>query len=203
MAVFRHSCAVGAFGGVVVGEAWRQHQSSGASVSEAGAAQPTHTSTRTTKEIMPRTDAVISSQTANSRYDYILVGSGPGAAGWLHTTLCTSPHARILLLERGPDCQTDILTERNPFTLLRDSARVVASYAHGVMQGATLGGGTAVNNYAWITPSFADLQNALGIERTAATEQLVHECVRCHFFCILGHSTGVALALPWIYMVTG
>ena len=62
-------------------------------------------------------------------YDFIVVGSGPGAAGWLDATLSATPHARILLLERGPDCQTDILTERNPLTLLRDSARVVAEYA--------------------------------------------------------------------------
>jgi choline dehydrogenase-like flavoprotein len=41
------------------------------------------------------------------------------------------------------------------------------------MQGCTLGGGTAVNNYAWVTPSYADLSNALGVGRHAYSEDAV------------------------------
>lgn len=110
---------------------------------------------------------------ARRSYDYILCGSGPGAAAWLRSTLQAAPQSRVLLLERGPYCKTDVLTERNPFRLLRDSDRIVTSYNHGVMQGKTLGGGTAVNNYAWVTPSYADLDNALGVERHAYSEALV------------------------------
>ena len=58
----------------------------------------------------------------------------------MHATLSKRPTARVLLLERGPYCKTDVLTERNPLTLLRDATRVVARYEHGVMQGSTLGG---------------------------------------------------------------
>ncbi len=106
-------------------------------------------------------------------YDYIVCGSGPGAAAWLRSTLRHSPQSRILLLERGPYCKTDVLTEPNPFRLLRDSKRIVSAYSHNVMQGSTLGGGTAVNNYAWVTPSYADLSNALGVERHAYSEDAV------------------------------
>ena len=106
-------------------------------------------------------------------YDYIVCGSGPGAAAWLRSTLRHSPQSRILLLERGPYCKTDVLTEPNPFRLLRDSKRIVSSYRHNVMQGRTLGGGTAVNNYAWVTPSYADLSNALTVERHAYSEDAV------------------------------
>ena len=67
-------------------------------------------------------------------YDYIVCGSGPGAAAWLRTTLKSRPDARILLLERGPYCKTDILTESNPIRCLIDSMRTVADYNHGVMQ---------------------------------------------------------------------
>ena len=97
-------------------------------------------------------------------YDFILCGSGPGAAAWLRSTLRHAPTARILLLERGPYCTADVLTEWNPLRLLRDTDRVVASYSHSVMQGRTFGGGTAVNNYAWVTPSYSDLKNALDVK---------------------------------------
>jgi choline dehydrogenase len=110
---------------------------------------------------------------AARRFDYILCGSGPGAAAWLRSTLRHAPQSRVLLLERGPYCKTDVLTEPNPFRLLRDSKRVVAGYNHSVMQGSTLGGGTAVNNYAWVTPSYADLGNALGVARHACSEDAV------------------------------
>lgn len=106
-------------------------------------------------------------------FDYILCGSGPAAAGWLRTTLKHDPHARILLLERGPYCKTDVLTERNPLRLLLHSRLVLATYNHGVMQGSTLGGGTAVNNYAWVTPSYDDLRNALGVHCNAYTRTIV------------------------------
>jgi choline dehydrogenase-like flavoprotein len=66
------------------------------------------------------------------------------------------------LLERGPYCKTDILTEKNPFKVLSDSRRVVKEYQHEVVQGAVLGGGSAVNNYAWITPSHEDVANGFG-----------------------------------------
>ena len=111
-------------------------------------------------------------------YDFILCGSGPGAAAWLRSTLRHAPTARILLLERGPYCTTDVLTERNPLRLLRDTDRVVASYSHGVMQGRTFGGGTAVNNYAWVTPSYSDLKNALDVkadERSKAAVESYQE----------------------------
>ena len=70
----------------------------------------------------------------SSMYDYIVCGSGPGAAAWLRTTLKAKPDARILLLERGPYCKTDILTESNPIRCFIDSIRIVADYNHGVMQ---------------------------------------------------------------------
>ena len=89
-------------------------------------------------------------------YDFIVCGAGPSAAAWLRSTLRQSPGARILLLERGPYCKTDILTEKNPFKLLKDTPRILAKYQHDVVQGAVLGGGTSVNNYAWITPSKHD-----------------------------------------------
>jgi choline dehydrogenase len=95
-------------------------------------------------------------------YDFIVCGAGPGAAAWVRSTLRTSPGARILLLERGPYCKTDILTETNPLKVLIDSRRVVKEYQHSVVQGAVLGGGTAVNNYAWITPSQQDVSNGFG-----------------------------------------
>ena len=97
-------------------------------------------------------------------YDYVVVGSGPGASAWLHYTLTNSPSPpKILLLERGPFSKVDVLTEPNPFKVLSASKRIIANYNHGVMQGKTLGGGTAVNNYAWVTPSYRDLKHALGI----------------------------------------
>ena len=67
-------------------------------------------------------------------YDYIVCGSGPGAAAWLRTTLKAKPDARILFLERGPYCKTDILTESNPIRCFIDSFRIIADYNHGVMQ---------------------------------------------------------------------
>lgn len=70
----------------------------------------------------------------NGMYDYIVCGSGPGAAAWLRTTLKAKPNARILLLERGPYCKTDILTESNPVRCFLDSKRIIAEYNHGVMQ---------------------------------------------------------------------
>ena len=106
-------------------------------------------------------------------YDYIVVGSGPGASSWVRTTMTHSPSSKVLMLERGPYCKTDVLTETNPFTVLSASQRIVANYAHGVMQGKTLGGGTAVNNYAWITPSYRDLQLGLGIEQNPFSQAVV------------------------------
>ena len=67
-------------------------------------------------------------------YDYIVCGSGPGAAAWLRTMLKAKPNARVLLLERGPYCKTDILTESNPIRCFVDSTRIIADYNHGVMQ---------------------------------------------------------------------
>ena len=43
------------------------------------------------------------------------------------------------------------------------------------LQGKTFGGGTAVNNYAWITPSYLDLKNTLGVTRDEATEAMVKD----------------------------
>eukprot|EP01043_Picozoa_sp_COSAG02_P001698 COSAG02_NODE_36_length_48934_cov_144.851029_23_plen_544_part_00 len=106
-------------------------------------------------------------------YDVIVCGSGPGAAAWLRSALRHAPRSRILLLERGPYCKTDVLTETNPLTLLRDSRRVVARYEHGVMQGSTLGGSTAINNYAFTMPAYSDLRAALGVNRDAYTEAMV------------------------------
>jgi choline dehydrogenase-like flavoprotein len=107
-------------------------------------------------------------------YDFIVVGSGPSAAAWVRSALRAAPESKILLVERGPYCKTDLLTERNPLTVLRDSRRVVAKYEHGVMQGKVIGGGTAINNYAWITPSYADLSRCLGLDiidsRTAVAD---------------------------------
>ena len=109
------------------------------------------------------------------RYDFIVVGSGPGAAAWVRGCLRRAPRSRILLLERGPFCKTDVLTERNPLTLLRDSRRVVAGYAHEVKQGRTLGGGTAVNNYAFTMPAWSDLRKSLRIERDGESEAVVED----------------------------
>ena len=107
-------------------------------------------------------------------YDFIVVGSGPSAAAWVRSVLRAAPESKVLLVERGPYCKTDLLTERNPLTVLRDSRRVVAKYEHGVMQGKAMGGGTAINNYAWITPSYADLARCLGLDiidsRTAVAD---------------------------------
>ena len=97
-------------------------------------------------------------------YDFIVVGSGPGAAAWLRSALRHAPDARFLLLERGPYCKTDVLTERNPFKALSASRRLMVNYEHSVIQGNALGGGSAVNNYAWTTPSYEDLQHGLGAE---------------------------------------
>ena len=108
-------------------------------------------------------------------HDYIVCGSGPGASAWVRTTLKAKPDARILVLERGPYCKTDILTERQPFRLAIDTNRMVAHYEHGVMQGSTLGGSSVINNYAWVTPSYLDLRKALGVQRDAATEALVED----------------------------
>eukprot|EP01051_Picozoa_sp_SAG22_P034148 SAG22_NODE_15337_length_351_cov_0.809524_1_plen_53_part_10 len=44
-------------------------------------------------------------------YDFIVCGSGPAAAAWLRSTLHHVPGARVLLLEKGPYCKTDVLTE--------------------------------------------------------------------------------------------
>eukprot|EP01048_Picozoa_sp_COSAG05_P004771 COSAG05_NODE_269_length_12494_cov_9.329326_3_plen_551_part_00 len=116
-------------------------------------------------------------------YDFVVVGSGPSAASWVRSALREAPTSKILLLERGPYCKTDLLTERNPLKLLRDSKRVVKDYQHGVVQGHTLGGGSAVNNYAWITPSWADFTRCLGLDisdsRTAMAdyENMVEELI--------------------------
>ena len=84
----------------------------------------------------------------------------------MHHTLTNSPTPpKILMLERGPFSKIDVLTESNPFKVLSASKKIVANYNHGVMQGKTLGGGTAVNNYAWVTPSYRDLKHALNITR--------------------------------------
>eukprot|EP00854_Cymbomonas_tetramitiformis_P008545 gene8545-10142_t len=117
--------------------------------------------------------ATTSGSATPSRYDYILCGSGPGAAAWLRSTLHEAPTARILMLERGPYCKTDVLTEGNLVRLYLDSNRMIANYSHGVKQGCTLGGGTAINNYAWITPSYSDLKNALGMENDAHSQAIV------------------------------
>jgi hypothetical protein len=66
-----------------------------------------------------------------------------------------------------------VLTERNPLTLLRDSKRVVARHEHSVVQGSTLGGSNAINNYAFTMPAYADLCAALSVERDAYTEAVV------------------------------
>lgn len=114
-------------------------------------------------------------QKLESKYDYIVCGSGPSASAWVHTTLKRKPGTRILVLERGPYCKTDILTERNPIRLLLDSKRVIAEYEHGVCQGKTLGGGTAVNNYAWVTPSYKDIHRAFCADRNEGIEAIVGE----------------------------
>ena len=97
-------------------------------------------------------------------YDFVVVGSGPSAAAWVRSALKFAPGARILMLERGPYCKTDLLTERNPLKVFRDSQRIVKEYAHGVMQGHTLGGGSAVNNYAFIIPSVEDIVRGLTLD---------------------------------------
>ena len=48
-------------------------------------------------------------------YDFIVVGTGPAAASWVRTALTKQPKAQILMVERGPYCKTDLLTEKNPF----------------------------------------------------------------------------------------
>lgn len=96
-------------------------------------------------------------------WDFVLVGTGPGSAGWLRQIMKkTNGGAKILILEKGPYCKTDILTEMNPFEALRASKVMVEEYEHEVMQGSCLGGGTGVNNYAWVTPALQDIRNSFG-----------------------------------------
>ena len=99
-------------------------------------------------------------------FDYVLVGTGPGSSSWLRSILKRNKNARIAILEKGPFDKTDVLTERNPIKALRASRTMVKEYEHEVMQGNCLGGGTGVNNYAWVTPSENDLNNYAGAEAT-------------------------------------
>ena len=99
-------------------------------------------------------------------YDLILVGSGPGAAAYCRSMLRRNPGIRVLMLEAGPYNKTDILTDPNPFKVWAASGGgergMVKEYEHNVMQGHCVGGGTAVNNYAWVTPSLSDVKSGFG-----------------------------------------
>jgi hypothetical protein len=97
-------------------------------------------------------------------FDYVLIGTGPGSSSWLRSILKRNKNARIAILEKGPYDKTDVLTESNPFAALKASRTMVKEYEHEVMQGSCLGGGTGVNNYAWVTPSENDLNNYDGAD---------------------------------------
>jgi len=109
-------------------------------------------------------------------WDYVLVGTGPGAAAWLKTTMQrTGGQTSVLIIERGPYCKTDILTEMNPIEALRASRTMVKEYEHEVMQGSCLGGGTGVNNYAWVTPAMKDVRTSYGDESLNADDMNLSE----------------------------
>ena len=99
-------------------------------------------------------------------YDYIVCGGGPSASAFLRTALKKRPGAKVLLIERGPYCKTDILTDSNPFKVLLDSRRIIREYEHGVMSGSVLGGGTAVNK--WVLARFDEVEVCLTKVRTPA-----------------------------------
>ena len=79
------------------------------------------------------------------------------------------------MIERGSYCKTDILTEKNPFKVLRDSRHMIREHNHEVMQGNCVGGGSQVNGYVWITPSHQDLANGFGQSAAAEFSQFVPE----------------------------
>jgi len=108
-------------------------------------------------------------------YDFIVCGSGPGGAACVRGLLRGAPTARIAMLERGPWSKTDLLSEHNPVKAWLGSRAVVADYAHDVVQGAAMGGGSAVNNYAWVTPSAEDVQRSFGLSREQCGEATLAE----------------------------
>ena len=60
-------------------------------------------------------------------WDAIVVGSGPAACSWVQTWLRERPLSTVLVVERGPACLTDILTERRPWILWRDTSKILGT----------------------------------------------------------------------------
>jgi len=104
-------------------------------------------------------------QLRRTLYDYVVVGSGPGACAWVANHVRRGCQGSILVIEQGPLVPEDVLALRNPVTSYILSRKVLRAYKDagpGHVQGTCVGGGSAVNAYQWISPSRYDLREAFG-----------------------------------------